>query len=66
MILYTRSGDRVVINWTPKKTDIGKQAVSAVLGPVESYPADVTDEEAEKIREEYRRLVDQQTDGGTN
>jgi len=62
--LYARPGP-APIYWTPDNADLGKQAVESVVGPVESYPADVTNEQAEKIREEYAALLEQQTNRGT-
>jgi len=63
--LYTRPGNRVSVYWDPENKTIGKQAVESVVGPVESYPADVTNEQAEKIREEYAALLEQQTNRRT-
>lgn len=64
--LYFRPGNRVTIYWEPQDETLGKEAVSAVVGPVESYPADVTGAQAEQIREEYERLVDEQNSGGSS
>lgn len=56
----------MTIYWEPQDETLGKEAVSAVVGPVESYPADVTGAQAEQIREEYERLVDEQNSGGSS
>lgn len=63
--LYRRPGGRVPIYWEPDQTDLGKQAVEAKAGPVDNFPADVTEEQAAAIREEYARLLNQQTSGGS-
>lgn len=65
MRLYRRTSNGIPIDWEPDDADLGKRAVEAVVGPVESFPVDVTDEDAAAIREEYRRLLDQQTSGGS-
>lgn len=56
--LYCRISDGITVNWEPDETDLGKQAVESVVGSVESYPADVTDEQAKQIREEYQSLIE--------
>jgi len=58
--LYTRPGGRAPIHWEPDQPDLGRQAVESVVGAPDSYPADVTDEEAEQIREKYQQLLEQQ------
>jgi len=63
--LYRR-GDAPPIYWEPDQTDLGRQAVESVVGAPDSYPADVTNETAAAIREEYQRLVEQQTSGGSS
>lgn len=64
MRIYKRQGARAPVYWSPEHTEIAKEAVESVNGPVDDYPVDVSDEEADKVRAEYERLNDQQTTGG--
>jgi len=64
--LYTRPSVGAPIHWDPDKTDHGRQAIESVVGPVDAYPVEVTDEQTAQIREEYQRLLEQQTDGGSS
>lgn len=53
--IYVRS-EKPLIQWTPDDEQTAKDAVSAVCGPVDSFPVSVTDETAEQIRSEYSKL----------
>lgn len=64
--LYQRPGSRAPVRWEPQYETLGKQAVESVAGAVESYPVDVTDTQAAQIREEYQRLVEEQSSGGSS
>lgn len=65
MSVYNRDTESAVVRWDPPNTSAGKNAVESVMGSVDSFPVDVTDEQAEQIREEYRRLVEETTGGSS-
>lgn len=64
-LLYRRTDGHTPIPWEPEHINHGKQAVESVVDTPDSYPVDVDSQTAAQIREEYRKLVEQQTDGGT-
>jgi len=56
MILYIRCSSGATVEWSPPDTPFGKQSVESVCGPIDSYPVEVSDEQAAEIREEYESL----------
>jgi hypothetical protein len=56
-VLYTRPGNDVTIRWEPADTEKGKVAIENVIGSEpESYPVEVDNQTAAKIRDEYDSL----------
>jgi len=55
--LYTRQRNSLLVRWEPDDENAGQKAVEAVVGAVESFPAEVTNDQAEQIREQYEELT---------
>lgn len=48
-----------MVVWTPKEESTAEEAISNVLGDVDAYPVEVTNDQAKEIREKYEELTDE-------
>lgn len=65
-VSYRRPGNYVPVTWKPDDEQAGREAVEAVVGKPETWPAEVSDEESAEIREKYEKLTaeDETAEGG--
>lgn len=57
MTLYRRPGGAAPVGWEPDDVGLGKEAITEIVGEPDSWPAEVSNEEAEEIREMYEKLT---------